>query len=71
MYLSIVLLAIIMLATTGANTALMTFIPLRYKNSGITSGISGILNAFSYADQLLRNNRRLYLGRITDGSPLF
>ncbi len=49
MYLSIVLLAIIMLATTGANTALMTFIPLRYKNSGITSGISGILNAFSYA----------------------
>lgn len=49
MCLSIALLAIIMLATTGANTALMTFIPLRYKNAGITSGVSGILNAFSYA----------------------
>lgn len=38
-----------MMATTGANTMLMTFIPLRYKRIGKVSSISGMLNAFSYA----------------------
>lgn len=50
---SIALLAIIMMATTGANTMLMTFIPFRYKKNGKTAGISGILNACSYAGAAL------------------
>ncbi len=48
-WVSVILLAFIMMTTTGANTMLMTFIPLRYKRSGRVSGISGMLNAFSYA----------------------
>ena len=47
-WISIILLAFIMMATTGANTMLMTFIPLRYKRIGKVSSISGMLNAFSY-----------------------
>ncbi|MEE0835353.1 MAG: MFS transporter [Clostridia bacterium] len=48
-WISVILLAFIMMATTGANTMLMTFIPLRYKRIGKVSSISGMLNAFSYA----------------------
>lgn len=70
-WISVILLAFIMMATTGANTMLMTFIPLRYKRIGKVSSISGMLNAFSYAGAHVLVSLLVWFLNTADGALQF
>ena len=50
-----VLFALSSSAMFGANTMLLTFIPLHYGRAGLASSVSGMLDCFSYAAAAVSN----------------
>jgi MFS transporter, OPA family, glycerol-3-phosphate transporter len=49
------LLALSSAAMLGANTMLLTYIPLHYGKAGLASSVSGMLDCFSYAAAAVSN----------------
>lgn len=59
-----VLFALSSAAMFGANTMLLTFIPLHYGKIGMASSVSGMLDCFSYAAAAVSN---VVVGALSDG----
>lgn len=59
-----VLFALSSAAMFGANTMLLTFIPLHYGKIGMVSSVSGMLDCFSYAAGAVSN---VVVGALSDG----
>ncbi len=60
-----VLFALSSAAMFGANTMLLTFIPLHYGKIGLASSVSGMLDCFSYAAAAVSN---VAVGALSDGA---
>lgn len=60
-----ILFAVSSAAMFGANTMLLTFIPLHYGKVGLASSVSGMLDCFSYAAAAVSN---IAVGAVSEGA---